>query len=302
MNPDSITVAVAACGRPAALARCLRAVASGSCLPGEVIVVDQAPSIDARRLTTQLGSLPVRYVEQERLGLSASRNLALSLATRPIIAVTDDDCVPDPGWVEAIAAAHAADPRPAAVSGPILALGPRRPGTHAVSLRESLRAVDYTGAVLPWVTGSGANFAASCQLLREHGGWDERLGTGSAGKAAEDADLLYRLLRAGGLVRYEPLAVVRHDWQTRASRLSSRWSYAHGVGALCGIWLRRRDRFAVRMLIAYSTSHVRKLAGALWHLDGMRVDEHLRALLGLVPGVVYGLHLAPRGPGPDAPP
>jgi GT2 family glycosyltransferase len=292
VSAADVTVGVATCGRPEALARCLAGLAADEALPGEVVVVDQAPSEDARRAVAASGLPGVRYVEQPRLGLSASRNLALSSASCPVLAVTDDDCVPGPGWVAALAAALGRSPVPAAVTGAILPLGDGGPGLYAVSLRESRQPADHAGRVLPWTAGSGANFAARRELLLAHGGWDERLGAGSAGQAAEDADLLYRLLRSGAVVRYEPTAVVRHEWQTRARRLATRWSYGYGVGAMCGLWLRRRDRFAARMLLGYVRLHLRPLASAVSHADRRRAAEHIRALASLGPGLLYGLGAA----------
>jgi len=203
-----ITVGVATCGRPEGLARCLAGLLEQTEPAFEIVVVDQAPGAAARAGSAQAGA---RYVEQERRGLSASRNRALVECTGDVLAVTDDDCVPDPGWIAGLAAALTREPAPAAVSGPILPpRGEQPPGTYAISLRESEAPVDHAGGVPPWQAGSGANFAAAAERLRALGGWDERLGTGSPGRAAEDADLLYRLLRDGGTVRYEPTAVVRH--------------------------------------------------------------------------------------------
>jgi GT2 family glycosyltransferase len=289
-----VTVGVATCGRPDGLARCLRALAAQSLPPAEVIVVDQAPSAEARAAVEAAGLPGTRYLDQARLGLSASRNLALESAGRAVLAVTDDDCVPDPEWLGAIAAAFERDPRPNAVTGPILPLGEGAPGSFAISLRESDAGADHSGRVIPWSVGSGGNFAGSVSLLRDCGGWDERLGTGSTGQAAEDADLFYRLLLAGALVRYEPAAVVRHDWQTRERRLATRSSYGHGVGAMSGLWLARGDAYALRMLTAYARLHLRPLLGGLRRRDRARAEEHGRALAALVPGLAYGLRAARR--------
>ena len=203
--------------------------------PGELIVVDQAPSADSRRQVEECGIAAARYLEQARLGLSASRNLALAVASHDVLGGHRRRLCSGSGWIEAITAAFGRSPAPAAVTGPILPLGPQRSGSYAISLRPVGPAVDYRGRVIPWKTGSGGNFAAPRELLRRHAGWDERLGAGSRGKAAEDADLLYRILRAGGTVHYEPAAVVRHEWQTRDRRLATRWSYGYGIGALCGL-------------------------------------------------------------------
>jgi GT2 family glycosyltransferase len=291
-----LTVAVATCGRPEGLARCLQALAAGSVRPGEVIVVDQAPTAQARAVVVGSRGLAARYVEQPRLGLSASRNLALASATTPLLAVTDDDCAPHEGWVAALAAALARHPVPAAVTGPIVAVGPRPPGAHAVSLRVASAGVDHRGRVLPWHVGSGANFAAHTAVLERHAGWDERLGVGSPGRAAEDTDLLYRIMRAGGTVRWEPGAIVAHEWQTRARRMETRTSYAFGIGALCGLWLRRGDPYAARMLAAYARLHGSQLAGAVRRRDRGRVVEHARAVAAIAPGMVYGLGARPGTP------
>lgn len=294
MTATGISVGVATCGRPEALARCLAALADQTTPPEEVVVVDQDPSDESRSVTSQSGLGPVRYLEQERLGLSASRNLALRTVGGQVLAVTDDDCAPDPSWLAAINAALERPPPVAGVTGPILPLGEGAPGTFAISLRESDAPVDHTGRVIPWGVGSGGNFAARTSVLRDGGGWDERLGAGSGGQAAEDADLFYRLLRAGSVVRYEPTAVVRHEWQTRARRLATRWSYGHGVGAMCGLYLARGDAYALRMLASYARLHVRPLAGGLRDRDRARAAEHARGLASLGPGLAYGLGAARR--------
>lgn len=288
----ALTVAVASCGRPAGLERCLAALAEQDEPPAEVIVVDQQPSPQARAALEGSGLGSARYLEQERRGLSASRNLALEAAGEAILAVTDDDCVPDRGWTRAVMAAFARVPAPGAVTGPVLPLGEPPPGAHAISLRESEVAVDHHGRMQPWGVGSGGNFAAPVPLLRDLGGWDERLGAGSRGMAAEDADLLYRLLRSGSVVRYEPGAVVRHAWQTRERRLATRWSYGYGIGAMCGLWLARREGYALRMLAGYARLHVRPLLIALARRDRDGFGQHGRALASLAPGIVYGLRSA----------
>jgi GT2 family glycosyltransferase len=296
-----ITVGVATCGRPDALGRCLRGLAAQSDPPSEVIVVDQAPSEEARAAVEASELATARYLEQPRLGLSASRNLALASATEPVLAVTDDDCVPDPAWLAAVANALERTPAPTAVTGPVLPLGDGSPDAFAISLRESMVSTDHSGRMIPWDVGSGGNFAARVSVLRSRGGWDERLGAGSDGQAGEDAELFYRLLLRGALIRYEPAAVMRHEWQTRERRWATRWSYGYGVGAMCGLWLARRDAYPLRMLAAYARLHVRPLLGGLRRRDRARVAEHGRALASLAPGLVYGLRAARTAPSSSPP-
>jgi GT2 family glycosyltransferase len=261
-----------------------------------VIVVDQAPSEEARAGVEASRLAAVRYLEQPRLGLSASRNLALASATEPVLAVTDDDCVPDPSWLAAVTLALERRPTPSAVTGPVLPLGDASPDTVALSLRESNLPIDHSGRVIPWSVGTGGNFVARVSALRGCGGWDVRLGAGSGGQAGEDAELFYRLLLAGALIRYEPTALVLHERQTRERRWATRWSYGYGVGAMCGLWLARRDAYALRMLAAYSRFHLRLVLGGVRHRDRARIAAHARALASLAPGLAYGLRAARTSP------
>jgi hypothetical protein len=91
------------------------------------------------------------------------------------------------------------------------------------------------------------------------------------------------------LVRYDPAAVVRHEWHDRDRRLETRYSYAFGIGALCGLWVRRGDRFAIRMALSYALDHTGKAIGGARRHDVDAREQHVRALHGLARGACYGL-------------
>lgn len=193
-----LTAAIATLDRPDALARCLDALLAGEVAPAEVIVVDQSQN-DATKVIIeqrQAEAAPIIYVRQSQRGLSASRNAAIARTGYPVVAFTDDDCVPDRGWITAIDRTFASPTTPDAMTGRVLPLGPDEPGLYAASLRESIKRTEFKGKVVPWVVGTGGNFAAKREWFKRIGGYDERLGPGSPGKAAEDLDLFYQLLRA----------------------------------------------------------------------------------------------------------
>jgi GT2 family glycosyltransferase len=290
-----ITVAVAACDRPAPLARCLEAIARGTTLPAQLVVVDQSADggVEAEAAALVVPGVAVQYIRQPRLGLSASRNAALAAATQPAIAFTDDDCVPDRGWLEAVQAALAVADPPCAVAGRVLPLGEPTEGTYPVSPRRADEPTDYRAGAVPWAVGTGGNFAASRAWLDRVGRFDERLGAGSPGKAAEDADLIYRLLRAGGVVRYEPASVVYHARQTEQQRLRSRWTYGFGIGAACVLWARRGDLAALRLFGTWAGKQVMLLGRALAGRDGFLVRQRLLSLRGGTRGFFHGLRLSP---------
>ena len=289
----NLSAAIATLNRPEALARCLDALLSGAVLPAEVIIVDQSEN-DATRLVVaqrQVITVPIIYIRQQRRGLSASRNTALTQVRYPIVAVTDDDCVPDPGWVAAIERAFALPTAPEALTGRVLPLGPELPGTYVVATRESDLRADFSGKALPWLIGSGNNFAVKRDWFTCIGGCDERLGVGSLGKAAEDIDFFYRLLRAGARIQYEPDAVIYHQRQSKTQRLTSRYSYGYGVGAFCSMWLRRRDLFALRVLGHWLCWQGRDLAVAATRQQWMEAYQRWLSLRGTLHGLMYGLRL-----------
>lgn len=285
---ETLTVAVATCGRPSALATCLAALARQTRLPDEVIVVDQDPRPETRDVVAACG-LPVVYVEQERRGLSASRNLALALAGSAILAVTDDDCYPDDDWCHAILCAFASPQAPDGVTGPVLPPDGIPPADMcALSMRPSRETVVYAQRIAPWVVGSGANFACRRGILAAIGGWNERLGVGTPGRAGEDCEINYRLLVAGNRIRYDGNVVIHHAWQTRERRRETRWTYGYGIGALCGTVFGRADHYAFRMLGSYGKQHLLGIGDALKSGDGKAVQERVVALAALLPGFVYG--------------
>ena len=292
MTDLRIAVAVATCGRPEALRNCLAAIAAQSRLPDQLIIVDQQPLPETRGVVEQSG-LPAIYLEQERRGLSASRNLALRTADADVLAVTDDDCFPDERWVEAVAAGFLSDVSPDAVTGPVLPPPGDPPADMcALSMRPSRETRLYSARVSPWRVGSGANFAARVEMLREVGGWDERLGVGTRGLAGEDIDIVDRLLATGRRILYKGDVVMHHAWQTRERRRETRWSYGYGIGAMSGLRLGRRDGYGWRMLASYSKMHLRQALR-----DGARgqwtaVREHMTALAALWPSLIYGLRSA----------
>lgn len=87
----------------------------------EVIVVDDASGDETGEVLERLvGELPYRLrpmrTEVNR-GPGPARNLGWRAARAPIIAFTDDDCLPDPGWLEAGLRAVSDDPRLGVVQG-----------------------------------------------------------------------------------------------------------------------------------------------------------------------------------------
>jgi GT2 family glycosyltransferase len=274
------------------LRTCLAAIADQSRAPDQLIIVDQSPMAETRDIVARSG-LPITYLEQARRGLSASRNLALATATGDVLAVTDDDCFADARWVEALIDGFNSEPAPDAVTGPVLPPPGDAPrDMRGLALRLSRDTKLFSTRVIPWQVGSGPNFAARLDVLREISGWDERLGVGTPGMAGEDIDIVDRLLAADHLILYNGGAVMHHAWQTRDRRRATRWSYGYGIGALSGLRLAERDPYGWRMLASYSKMHLRELLREAGRGDWTGVRERVTSLSALVPSFVFGLRAA----------
>jgi len=294
--PAQVTVAIATRDRPEGLARCVAAILAGEVHPAQLVVVDQGRDdrVEHALAAFPPGAVLLDHVRQRPLGLAASRNLAVERASCPTIAFTDDDCVPAPDWV-AVGERLSDLPDPhAALSGRVLALGPERPHTFAVSLREGTTRRDYQGRAVPWEVGTGGNLVAKRKWLHSVGGFDERLGAGSPGKAAEDADLIYRLLQGGAVIRYEPDAVVYHERQELRQRLSSRSSYGYGIGTFCALRLARGESYSGYLLALWIWRQGRGLLGSLGQRDWLMARQRVLGLSGSARGVCHGLAVAVR--------
>jgi GT2 family glycosyltransferase len=280
--------------RPESIARCVGAVIAGDVRPHEIVVVDQGVRPLGPNVLPGADGVDVVVLRDEGVGLSRARNVAIKVARCPVIAVLDDDCVPAAGWLAAITAAFGADGATGGVSGPVLPMPPEHDRVFTVSSRTSAAPAEYAGGAVPWRVGTGGNFAARTQLVRDLGGYDCRLGAGSPSGAGEDIDLIYRMLRAGARIRYNPNAVVRHERVAAARRRATRRSYGRGIGAFVGVHVRQGDLQAGMLLLRWMLQRVALLARAALRLDRLGVTEEVIVLSSTAVGVRLGLRLGPR--------
>jgi glycosyltransferase involved in cell wall biosynthesis len=106
-----VTVVVPTQGRPELLRRCLHAIA-GLDYPSELVetVVVAAGSASRAPLPRLDARLDVRFIGQDSMGPAGARNHGLQTARHAIVAFTDDDCAPEPGWLRALVGALASGP------------------------------------------------------------------------------------------------------------------------------------------------------------------------------------------------
>ena len=294
-DDPGLTVVISTMDRPHLLRRCLTALASGTRRPAAVVVVDQGRHTDAGDVVAaaRAQGLSVVHVRQERRGLSLSQNTGVRTARTPVVAVVDDDCVPSPDWIDVIVTAFAGCAGALLLTGRVLPLPPDGDRVAAVSTRASTVRSEWRRPPAPWDIGTGGNFAVTRDAFVAVGGNDERLGTGSPGRGANDLDLFHRLVASGVRARYEPELLVRHERSTQAEYDSRRSTYGFGVGVMLGLWLRRGDVAALRVLLQWLRLRART---AYQRRGSASVSAEVRVLAGTVSGLSHGLVGARGGP------
>jgi len=212
----------------------------------EVLVVDNNSSDDTRMVTERYAAqLPnVRYVLEQRQGLSHARNAGLQAAYGSYVAYIDDDCKLPEGWLErltAVIGAHA----PAVCGGPALAF---YDGLRPTWFRDAYGSYDLGGTARPLLRQYlyGMNMTFERATLQALGGFNPAYGmAGSAIGYGEEIEVQRKLRawRADATIYYDPELYVYH--LVRPEKMTVRWI------------LRQRfanGEFAYRVLVGEDTA------------------------------------------------
>ena len=242
-----------------------------------VVVVDDG-SRDAGAVAAAVAAAGARLVRRARSGgPAAARNAGLRAAGTALVAFLDDDCRPEPGWLEALLA-HASSEGVAAVAPRVVGAG--GPGVLARydAAASPLDLGARGGAVgpgrpIPYVP-SAALLVRRDAVLAE-GGFCEELRYG------EDVDLCWRLAARGWTVRYEPAATVVHASRDGA-RAMARQRFAYG-GSAAALSLRHRGAVAPFRARPRAAATAALVLGGRGLVAGLAVVEGARALRAALP-------------------
>jgi len=216
-EPLPISVVVCTRDRPGELAGCLAALRRQVHRAFEVVVVDNGSKDGSTKSVVERSGC--RYVREPRPGLDIARDTGWRNARHEIVAYTDDDARPDPGWLAAVAAGFSS-PDVIATTGLVV---PAELETRAQALFEDAYGGMGKGFVLrlhsrrgrdltywPHLYGAGCNMAFRRAFLEAGGGFDPALDVGTPTGGGGDLDMLQRVIESGGAICYRPDALVRH--------------------------------------------------------------------------------------------
>lgn len=234
-----ISVIIPTYNRPRQLERSLKSFARvdypRDCF--EVIVVNDGGEepLDAV-ISPFRDSFDIKLIDQTNAGAANARNTGSESAKGDLLAFTDDDCSPDPGWLKVLASS--------AVEKPDCIIGGRTINAIPDNIFSSTTQLlidylfDYHNADADSAQFFiGNNIAVPARLYHEVGGFNPSF----TYSAAEDHELCDRWLDSGKRMVYAPEAIVYH-FNRLTFRTFCRQHYNYGRGALCFYRTRARRR------------------------------------------------------------
>ena len=241
-----LSVVICTRDRAVQLQRCLDAVARlQSQRSWELIVVDNGSRDDTAAVLARFSalhnqaarSLCVVIGQEPEAGLARARNRGLALARGQIVAFTDDDCYPEPGYLDATLEPFD-DKQVGYMAGKILL---HDPADYPITILTLADRVDFAPRTfLRSGVLQGANMAFRREALVAAGGFDPAFGAGAL-FPAEDIDAAARVNLQGWHGLYWPSSIVRHHHGRKSPDVPALMrSYDLGRGAyhmkllLCG--------------------------------------------------------------------
>jgi len=220
----SVSLIIPTRDRPGPLGDCLAALSGSFPAGAETIVVSDGGRASVEEVVAPfVEELSLRLLEVEPGGPAWARNRGVEAAQGSVVAFTDDDCRPRPGWLAAIAGGVVPDP-PRGVGGSTFNGLPDSPCDDAAQLvLELLSRYDRARTGIDRFLPSN-NCAFPRAALLRLGGFDERFRT------AEDRELCRRWRLAGYELGRVPHAEVEHDANLSLGRFVRKFM-AYGRGA-----------------------------------------------------------------------
>jgi glycosyltransferase involved in cell wall biosynthesis len=237
MTMPVFSVIIPTLNRPLELTECLRALSSLE-YPKErfeIIVVDDGSRMPLDDTVAEFtGTVSIRLVRQSCGGPAAARNAGVSISRGRYLAFTDDDCIPERGWLSAFERLLRADSCILAGGRVLNALPDNAYATASQMIVDFVRDYYQSGRGTPRFFAAN-NVAMHVDTFHQMGGFSPIFRT------SEDRDFCDRWLAAGYRLVYAPDAMIYH---AHRQDLGSFWKQHLGYG-----------RGACRFFKAYASRH-----------------------------------------------
>jgi GT2 family glycosyltransferase len=295
-NGIDFTIIVPTRDRNAQLRTCLEALAALRYPRSrfEVVVVDDGSREPVEPVVDRLrGRIQIRVLCQPGSGPASARNAGAACARGRFLAFTDDDCAPDPAWLERLAECFADAPDAVAGGKTVNQIEDNVFAAASQTLVSYLYDYFNNDGGRAWFLAS-CNFALAAKSFRAVGGFDHSY----PAAAGEDRDICDRLRLQGRRMAYASDAVVYHRHTLTAAgfwnqhfgygRGARRYRRAHRKRSGSGVrieppgfywnlivWPFRRDDLRAPLAVSslLVLSQVANVAGFLWEWVNEKVGQ-----------------------------
>lgn len=231
MTSTDVSVVVCTRNRGNYLLNALRAyekISTG--LVWELIIVDNGSTDSTSQVLDQFISsthIHAHVTFEPRIGASHARNTGWRYAVGKVVAFSDDDCYPQPDFLDA-AWKNFSETQLDYLGGKILLYDPMDlPITiQPLEMRVEFPPKSFIESGLI----HSANMFFRREVLSAISGFDELLGAGTWLKAGEDTDLINRAAAAGFRGAYDPRPVVFHHHRRRTQEQADALMRSYDIG------------------------------------------------------------------------
>lgn len=219
----SVSVVIPHLNAPEALAKCLDGILAGTCVPDEILVVDNGTKDMPDAVCER--DARIRLLRETEPGPGPARNTGSAAACGDILAFIDCDCVPDEKWL-AVAMREMAREGAAILGGAVEVL-PRDPARR--SALESYEA-QFAYRMDRYVAEQGFTGTGNMVVRRDV---FVAVGPFAGITVAEDRDWGHRARSMGYTLRYCGEMVVYHPARRCFAQLAAKWDrqLAHDYNA-----------------------------------------------------------------------
>jgi cellulose synthase/poly-beta-1,6-N-acetylglucosamine synthase-like glycosyltransferase len=219
LQSQSVSIIVPTFNAAGRIASCLEALCEQAApWEVEILVVNDGSGDDTAEVVRRFQ--PVRLINQANAGPAAARNRGAFEARGAIIVFTDDDCVPAPGWLNAMLKPFD-DPEVVATKGVYRTRQKALLARFVQSEYEDRYRLMKRSDSIDFVDTYSAAFRRNHFL--EMNGFDPQFPLA----CAEDAELSYRMAARGWKMKFMPEAVVYHSHpQTLSEYLRKKYKFA----------------------------------------------------------------------------
>jgi mycofactocin glycosyltransferase len=228
--PGALTVVIPVKDDPPGLGRTLDTLtgAASRLDPARILVVDDG-SADAEAVVRCAHDRATVIRRALAGGPGVARSEGLARVSTEVVAFVDAGVEVDPEVLDRLAD-HLADPAVVAVAPRVVS----PPGPGALARFESEHSpLDLGDRPAPVRPGTPVPYVPTACVLARTGSVRAVGGFDAALRYGEDVDLIWRMVDAGGVVRYDPTVTVRHPPRaTLRDWLRQRYRYGSAAGAL----------------------------------------------------------------------